>query len=97
MAARFEVHRAFVVEDRGLFALAGRIREGMVRVGMTASLAGDEDAFTRPVHGVEFLEEEEGDAGGPSRPCLTFHCRDRERLEAWTTLDWNGRTLRLRW
>lgn len=90
MAARFEVERAFGLEERGLFVLAGEMSEGMVRVGMTATLEGDAEAFRRPVHGVEFLEE-------APRPCLTFHCRDRERMEGWSALDWEGRSLVLTW
>lgn len=91
MAARFEVDRAFDLEERGLFVLAGSMSEGMVRVGMTATLEGDDGAFSRPVHGVEFLEE-----AGPE-PCLTFHCRDRERMEEWLAMGWEGRTLSLTW
>lgn len=96
MAARFEVHRAFALEDRGLFALAGAIREGTVHVGMTATLEGAGEAFRRPVHGVEFLEGQAG-ADPRSGPCLTFGYRREEVLEAWLGLDWEGSVLELSW
>lgn len=104
MTARFDVERAFGLEERGLFALAGKMTEGMVRVGMTADLEGDEAAFSRPVHGVEFLDEPGSDAtdpaasdSGAASPCLTFHCRDRDRMREWLALEWEGRSLVLRW
>lgn len=94
MAARFEVQRAFALEDRALFVLAGSMSEGMARVGMTARLSGDEEVFARPIHGVELLEVPET---GDSLPCLTFHCRDAERRDAWLEIDWEGRSVELGW
>lgn len=96
MSARFEVQRALALEDRGLFALAGTVVSGTARVGMTASLEGGGESFTRPVHGVEFLEDEDVDPGS-SLTCLTFHCRDAERLASWMGLDWDGKTVDLSW
>jgi hypothetical protein len=96
MSARFEVQRALALEDRGLFALAGTVTDGTARVGMTASLEGAGESFTRPVHGVEVLEDEEVDSSSPLT-CLTFHCRDAERLASWMGLDWEGKTLDLSW
>lgn len=87
MAARFAVGRTFVMDDRGLFAVAGVIEEGMVEMGMTATLAGREDAFSRRVHSVELL----GD------PTLCFSYSSQEKLSAWQALDWDGGTLTLTW
>lgn len=101
MRARFEVHRAFPLEERALLVLAGSIQRGMVQVGMTARLEGDEEAFTRRVHGVEFLDPAddgpEDEAPGVSEPCLTFYCRDADRLREWLEMEWEGRCLELRW
>lgn len=96
MAARFEVERVFYLEDRALFVVAGVIREGMVKAGMLASLEGAEDRFTRRVHGVEFLDDPSG-SPEPGGPCLTFHCRDAAKLEAWLALEWDGGILELSW
>lgn len=96
MAARFEVERVFPLEDRALFVVEGVIREGMVKAGMVASLEGAEETFTRRVHGVEFLSDPSGPSE-PGGPCLTFHCRDADRLEAWLALEWEGGILDLGW
>lgn len=91
MAAEFQVHRAFSIERRSLFALEGIVTEGMVRTGMEATLPGDEDAFRERVHGVEFLDHPQS-AGGPT---LTFHYSRDEKLRRWEAIDWEGRCLRL--
>lgn len=96
MAARFDVERVFHLEGRALFVVAGAIREGMVKEGMLASLEGAEDRFTRRVHGVEFLGDP-SESSEPGGPCLTFHCRDADRLAAWLDLEWEGGTLELSW
>ena len=96
MAASFEVDRAFALEDRGLFVLAGRIRDGTVRVGMTAVLSGGDESFERPVHGIEFPEDASQGTDAP-KLCLTFHYRDEDRLSAWMGIDWEGRVLELVW
>lgn len=89
------------MEERALLVLSGSIQRGMVRVGMTARLEGDEEAFTRRVHGVEFLDPAddgpEDEAPGVSEPCLTFYCRDADRLREWLEMEWEGRCLELRW
>lgn len=96
MAARFEVHRAFPLESRGLFVLAGVIAEGMVHVGMRATLEGGEAAFDAKVHGVEFIDRVDGDPRG-SEPTLTFSYSDPEKLARWQAIDWEGKVLRLGW
>lgn len=95
MDASFTVLRAFVLEERSLFALAGEISAGMVQIGMRATLPGRPD-FEARVHGVEFLHrpEDEPDAGGPA---LTFSYSKPEKLERWRSIDWPGRTLEFDW
>lgn len=90
MATEFHVSRTFVLEDRGLFAVEGVIREGMVQMGMTAVLVGQEAAFTRRVHSVEVLGEE-------GHPVLLFSFSRPEKAEAWRALDWDDETLTLTW
>lgn len=92
MAAIFDVERVEHLEERGLFAVAGTVREGTPRIGMTAKLEGT-DGFERQVHGIEMLKA--GEAGEPALPCLTFHCKDSERARSWMALDWEGGTLEL--
>lgn len=96
MVAEFEVHRALVLEDRGLFALAGEVAEGTPRTGMLAALEGEEDRFSARVHGVEFVEADSGEEGG-TEPALTFSYGTREKLERWRAMEWAGRQLRLGW
>lgn len=96
MVAEFEVHEAMVLEDRGLFALAGVISEGTARVGMHATLEGDDARFDEPIHGVEFVDRNAGDTGG-TRPALTFSYSSAGKLERWRAVDWSGRRLRLYW
>lgn len=96
MSARFEVRRAWFLEDRRLFAVTGTVSAGSPRAGMTAALAQDPGAFTRPIHGVELFDRDPEDPGH-AWPCLTFHCRDAERRKAWLALEWEGKTLELGW
>lgn len=91
MVTEFEVHEAIVLEERGLVALAGEVREGTPRTGMRATLA-EGDRFDARVHGVEFLEEVAG-----TEPALTFSYGDEETLERWRSIDWPGRRVRLGW
>lgn len=93
MSARFEVHRAQNLKDRYLFALSGVIREGMVHIGMDASLEGEGDGpFKGTVHSVEYLEP-----NGDAEPALTFHYRDPRKIERWESIDWEGKELHLEW
>lgn len=92
MVAEFEVHDTVVLEDRGLLALVGEVREGSPRTGMEARLEDEGPAFDAPVHGVEFFEAGEG-----SEPALTFSYGDDATLERWQSLDWSGRVVRLTW
>lgn len=93
MPASFEVRSAFALRERGLFALSGVIRDGMVQTGMLASLvdADEGEGFEERVHGVEFGLL----PGGEELPTLTFHYRDPAKLERWMALAWSGRTLAL--
>lgn len=94
MAAKFEVYRCAVREEKGLFVLVGAIQEGMVQVGMRASLEDEgSGAFEAAVHTVEFVEGE----GGRTEPALTFHYRDPEKLRRWQAIAWEGRVLELRY
>jgi hypothetical protein len=95
MAARFEVHRAINLKDRYLFGLSGVIEEGMVQTGMDASIEGlnGSESFRGRVHGVEFVEGEDGIA----EPTLTFHYRSPEKIDRWEAIDWTGKKLRLEW
>ncbi|MBI4540586.1 MAG: hypothetical protein HY704_13880 [Gemmatimonadetes bacterium] len=92
MAAKFEVHRVVTREEKGLFILVGAMVEGMVQVGMNATLEGGEGgSFDAPVHSVEFVEG----TGGETEPALTFHYRDPAKLGRWQAVAWEGRALRL--
>ncbi len=94
MAARFEVHRAVHLGDRYLFGLSGVIEEGMVQTGMTASMESEDGTrFEGRVHGVEYMEEEDG----VPEPILTFHYRDPAKLERWQSTEWEGKKLHLEW
>ena len=92
MVAEFEVHETVVLEERGLFALAGEAREGNPRTGMRATVGEGGGEFEARVHGVEFLE----DAAG-AEPALTFSYGDEETLERWRSIEWPGRRVRLGW
>lgn len=96
MIAEFEVHEAMVLEGRSLLALAGVITEGTARVGMHATLEGEEDRFDEPVHGVEFVDRSAGDETDTG-PALTFSYSGAGTLERWRAIDWPGRQLRLYW
>lgn len=93
MGCRFEVHRVFALDDRGLFAVSGEIKDGMVHTGMIASVprsgGGGEGEFEERIHGVEFLDV----PGAEGLPALTFHFRDPSKLRRWLTLGLEGRTL----
>ena len=93
MASSFEVRGAFALEERGLFALSGEIREGMVQTGMLAVRGDASDAgFSERIHSVEFLDR----PAAAGLPTLTFHYRDRAKLERWMKLGWEGQTLAVR-
>jgi hypothetical protein len=93
MPATFEVHEALPLADRGLLALRGEIRDGMVQTGMVATRAdGSARSFHERVHSVEYLEL----PGSPACPALTFHYRDPAKLDRWMSLGWEGETLSLR-
>lgn len=92
MVAEFEVHETIVLEERGLFALAGEVVEGTPRTGMRATAGEGGDRFEARVHGVEFLEDAEG-----TEPALTFSYGDEETLERWRALDWPDRRVELGW
>lgn len=94
MRSTFEVHRVFVLEDRGLFAVTGEIGDGMVQTGMLAYVEtadGTPSPFRERIHGVEYLELPEVEG----RPALTFHCRDRVKLRGWMDLDLQGSVLQV--
>jgi hypothetical protein len=92
MPATFEVHEAMALAARGLFALRGEIREGMIQTGMIATLAdGGGRVFEERVHGIEYVEV----PGSTASPALTFHYRDPAKLERWMALGWEGETLSL--
>lgn len=92
MPVRFEVEDAVALEDRKLLALVGAIREGMPRIGMTASAVDDDSVdFSEPVHGVEYVDAPSGVAG----LALTFHYSSRDKLDGWREVRWKGRTLEL--
>ncbi|HEX9886561.1 MAG TPA: hypothetical protein VGA70_08740 [Longimicrobiales bacterium] len=104
MAAEFLVRGTWVLEDRGLFAVAGVIEDGMVEMGMTATLEGQKDSFTRRVHSVELMSAEPmsvdlmgEQVAGESGPVLLFSFSGPAKLAAWQALDWDGRTLSLTW
>jgi hypothetical protein len=92
MPATFEVHQALALSGRGLFALRGEIRDGMVQTGMVAKLEAAERAFEERVHSVEYLDM----PGTDGWPALTFHYRDPAKLERWMALGLEGETLSLR-
>jgi hypothetical protein len=96
MSASFKVHRCLGLEERSLFALSGEITEGMVHVGMRATLPGAESVFSAKVHGDEFLDSVQGDPA-PSEPALTFSYSDPEKLRRWQAVAWPGKELRLGW
>ncbi|MFW6010737.1 MAG: hypothetical protein ACOC9H_02345 [Gemmatimonadota bacterium] len=93
MPVRFEVESPVTMRDRKLLALVGVIREGMPRVGMTATVTGDDGStsFREPVHGVEYVDAPDDVSG----LALTFHYSSREKLAGWLDLDWEGRILDL--
>jgi hypothetical protein len=91
VSSSFQVHQAFALAERGLFALSGEIREGMVLTGMTAALEDAHDAFQERIHTIEYLDR----PGITGRPTLTFHYRDPAKLERWLAIRWEGRTLSL--
>lgn len=95
MAATFEVHRSFALEDRSLFGLAGVIVEGTVRIGMHAALEDDEEEFGARVHSVEYLDETED--GDGRKPALLFSYSRPEKLRRWQEMDWESRRLTLSW
>lgn len=95
MAARFDVHGTATLRARKLFALTGEIRSGMVRTGMRASLEDSAEEFSERVHGVEHLET--GDDGAGPELAVLFSYARRETLEAWCSVDWEGRALTLHW
>lgn len=94
MSASFHVHRSFVLPSRSLFVLAGEITEGMVQIGMQATIRGSE-GFDARVHGVEFVDRTGGAEG--SEPALTFSYSKPEKLARWEAIDWSGKELELRW
>ena len=90
MASSFDVHQVFALSDRGLLAVSGEIRDGMVQTGMLAWCEdGGQPPFRERIHSVEYLDLPE--AAG--RPALTFHFRDPSKLERWLSLGLEGRTL----
>lgn len=93
MPVRFEVEDTVALEDRKLLALVGVIREGMPRIGMTATAADDDGSvsFSEPVHGVEYVEGPSGVSG----LALTFHYSSRDKLAGWRGAGLEGRTLQL--
>lgn len=92
MSTRFRVEGRQLLEDRNLLALTGVILEGMPEIGMRAVLEDpDPTGFRERVHGVEFLEDDEG----RSTPALTFEYSDRGERERWEAIDWSERVLRL--
>lgn len=93
MPVRFEVESSVTIRDRKLLALVGVIREGMPRVGMTATVAGEDGStsFREPVHGVEYVDSPDDVSG----LALTFHYSTRDKLSGWEDLDWEGRILEL--
>jgi hypothetical protein len=92
MPSTFDVHQALALEERGLFALCGEIRDGMVQTGMVATLADDQGrSFEERVHSVEYLDL----PGAAGLPTLTFHYRDPAKLDRWMALGWEGETLSL--
>lgn len=95
MAATFDVRGTSVLEDRKLFALEGAIRSGMVRTGMRASLPDAAETFSEPVHAVEHLASGDDEAGPVLAILVSYG--SREKLDAWRAVDWEGRTLALRW
>ena len=96
MSARFRVHRTLVLPERSLFVLTGVIEEGMVNTGMRAVLEDEDASFEASVHTVEFAPESD-DEPGAVEPALTFHYSSDEKLAGWTSVPWEGRTVRLEW
>jgi hypothetical protein len=94
MSASFRVHRSFALPTRSVFVLAGEITEGMVQIGMRATLRDSADAFSARVHGVEFADRVEGDG---SEPALTFSYSKPQKLQRWEAIDWAGKDLDLGW
>ena len=91
MASSFEVHQVFELRERGLFAVSGVIRAGMVETGMYATLGNGAPEFRERIHSIEYLDRP-GVLGSPS---LTFHYRDPAKLKRWMALIWAGQTLTL--
>ena len=93
MASSFTIHQVVALGDRGLLAVAGELRDGMVQAGMLASLDDPigygGPPFRERIHGVEYLDL----PGVSGLPTLTFHFRDPAKLERWLALGLEGRTL----
>ena len=97
MPARFRILEAFDLPDRGLWVAAGTVEDGNPQTGMSARFEDDDDpSFAEPVHGVELVDPP-GDESADAYPALTFHYRDDDKLEAYRSLAWEGRTLLLEW